>query len=317
MPNSVGAGEPQLTLVVPAFNEGASLARVLDELLAMCEQRNWMLVVVNDGSADNTPDVVRSFAHHPRFSTRAHKLNHGYGGALKTGILAATTPYVATIDADGQHCPEDVAAMLELAVRAEADLVVGDRGALPSGWYRETGKALIRFFANRLMTVPVRDLNSGLKLYDRALVQRYLPLCPDQMAFSDIITLVFISQRHRVLEHPIRVAPRLEGTSTIGVGTAVDTVREILNMVVLFNPTRIFWPLALVWLIAGVAWGLPIVVRGSGVSVGAMLALTMGALLFFLGLVAEQISLIRRGRVLTASYPKANTGAHDAAGDSA
>jgi glycosyltransferase involved in cell wall biosynthesis len=290
-----------ITLVVPAYNEGASLPHVLPPLLAACEQHDWELIVVDDGSRDDTPAVLAHHAHHPRLTVLTHKLNRGYGGALKTGIRAARTPYIATVDADGQHRTDDVAAMLDVAQRTAADLVVGNRGSASSGWYRDSGKALIRWFAARLMTSPVRDLNSGLKLYDRTLVQHYLPLCPDQMAFSDIITLVFISQRHRVVEHPIHVAPRRAGTSTIGVGTALDTVREILNMVVLFNPTRIFWPLALLCILAGLVWGLPIVLRGGGVSVGAMLAFTIGALLFFLGLVAEQISLVRRGRVLHAS----------------
>jgi hypothetical protein len=70
---------------------------------------------------------------------------------------------------------------------------------------------------------------------------------------------------------------------------------EILNIVVLFNPLRIFLPISAVSLVLGFAWGLPIVLRGNGVSVGAMLAIVTGVIFFLLGLLAEQISMIRRG----------------------
>ena len=71
---------------------------------------------------------------------------------------------------------------------------------------------------------------------------------------------------------------------------------EILNLVVLFNPMRIFLPISIASILLGVIWGLPIALRGNGISVGAMLAIVTGIIFFFLALLAEQISLIRRDR---------------------
>ena len=110
---------------------------------------------------------------------------------------------------------------------------------------RDLGKSLIRFVARLVLDLDVYDINSGLKVYDAKLAKRYLRLCPDSMAYSDVITLVFVSQRHRVRERPIRVRARLAGESTITTATALDTVKEILNIVVLFNPMRIFLPMSL------------------------------------------------------------------------
>ena len=124
--------------------------------------------------------------------------------------------------------------------------------------------------------------------------KKYLSLCPDTMAYSDIIALVFVSQKHLVVETPIKVKPRIGGKSTITASTAIDTLKEIVNVVVLFNPMRIFFPLALLFVLAGVAWGLPIVLLGKGVSVGAMLGIVTGIIFFFLGLIAEQLSLVRK-----------------------
>jgi glycosyltransferase involved in cell wall biosynthesis len=285
-----------LTIVVPAYNEEASLPRFLPELLDCCERNDWRLIVVDDGSQDGTAAALAGFEDQPRLRVVRQKVNRGYGGAIKSGIRAADTDYVLTVDADGQHHVEDLEALFADLRERDADMVVGSRkGASNSGWYRDLGKTLIRSLARFLVdNLSVYDINSGLKVYDATLAKRYLNLCPDSMAFSDVITLVFISQRHRVGERGIRVRPRLAGRSSISTRTAIETVREIVNIVVLFNPMRIFLPVSLVSLVLGIAWGLPIVLEGKGVSVGAMLAIVTGIVFFFLGLLAEQISLIRR-----------------------
>lgn len=286
-----------LSVIIPAYNEEGSLPTFLPRVVAACREHGWRLIVVNDGSRDATRAILDGMRDVEVLTAIHHKVNRGYGGAIKSGIRAATTEYVITIDADGQHDLEDVNRLHEMIVREDADMVVGTRQGATSGWYRELGKSLIRWVARRLITVPIRDLNSGMKIYDTRLAQRYIGLCPDKMPFSDVIGLVFISQRHRVLECPISIRTRLAGVSTISTMTAYETVKEILNMVVLFNPTRVFWPLAGVSLVAGVAWGLPIILQGRGVSVGAMLAILAGLIFFFLGLLAEQVSLIRRASV--------------------
>jgi len=285
----------RLTIVIPAYNEEASLPSFLPQVIDFCEQRDWKIVVVNDGSTDRTRSILDGFVRPGRVEVIRHKINRGYGGALKSGIRAADTDYVVTIDADGQHHLEDIEALFDELRVSDADMVVGSRKGLKSAsLYRDLGKRLIRFVANLLLELHIHDINSGMKIYDTKLARRYLPLCPDSMAFSDVITLVFISRRHLVLERPIRIRERIAGSSTINTRTAFETVMEILNIVVLFNPHRIFLPISLSSVILGIAWGLPIVLRGDGVSVGAMLAIVTGVIFFFLGLLAEQISLIRR-----------------------
>jgi glycosyltransferase involved in cell wall biosynthesis len=285
---------PGLTVVVPAYNEEAALPQFLPRLLDCCERNDWQLVVVDDGSTDGTAAVLARSGH-PRLRVVRHKVNRGYGGALKSGIRTVQTPYVVTVDADGQHDTQDIEALFAELRALDADMVVGSRkGQSASGWYRDLGKSLIRTVAHLLMDLNVYDINSGLKAYDAELAKRYLHLCPDSMAFSDVITMVFVSQRHRVRERPIHVRPRVAGTSTITTATALETVKELLNIVVLFNPMRIFLPISLASFVLGVGWGLPIVWHGHGVSVGAMLAIVTGVVFFLLGLLAEQISLIRR-----------------------
>lgn len=289
-------GQAILSVVVPIYNEASSLPILLPELAAYCRERKWTLILVDDGSSDETPAILNEYERTPDIRVIHHKVNRGYGGALKTGILNADSRYVVTIDADGQHMLSDVDELLRFTLEKDADLVVGNRGKQgSSGIYRNIGKWMIRKFAALLMPVHISDLNSGFKLYDTELVQRYLPLCPDSMAFSDVITLVFIKKNHLVLEHPITINKRTVGKSTITTFTAIQTVMEIINITMMFNPLRIFLSIAVICIVFGFAWGIPILLRGRGVSVGAMLGIVTGLLFFFIGLVAEQLSAMRLG----------------------
>jgi glycosyltransferase involved in cell wall biosynthesis len=287
--------DPTLTVLIPAYNEGASLSCFLPEAISFCKKHQHKLIVVNDGSSDDTAEILDQYLDPSFMTVIQHKLNRGYGGAIKSGIRATDTDYVVTVDADGQHILEDVEILFAEVRSSGADMMVGSRKGLgSSSMYRSIGKRLIRFVANILLDVPVYDINSGMKILNTKLAQKYLSLCPDSMAFSEVITLVFISDRHLVVEHPIRIRDRIAGSSTITTATAFETMMEILNIVVLFNPIRIFLPISLLSLLLGVLWGLPIVLRNGGISVGAMLGIVPGIIFFFLGLLAEQISMIRR-----------------------
>ena len=286
------------SVVIPAYNEEAPLKIYLPEVIEFCDQLDWPVIIVNDGSTDKTQQVIES--HSYRLLTLInHKVNRGYGGALKTGLRAAKTEYVVTIDSDGQHQLTDLVGMLDEVLRTDADMIVGNRSdaAHKGSLFRRIGKNIIRSVARMLMHVPIHDLNSGLKMSRTKLVQKFLDLCPDSMAFSDVITLVFLNERCRVLERPIEIVPRIGGESTIGVQTAIETVMEIINIVVLFNPMRVFLPLALTLGVVGFLWGLPCVLRGEGVQTGALLGIISGLIFFLMGLIAEQLSLLRRNLI--------------------
>ena len=283
-----------LTLVVPAYNEALSLPDVVPTWLAFCREHGCRLIIVNDGSKDKTREVLETYSGESALTVVHHKVNRGYGGALKTGLRTVQTTYAMTIDADGQHRLEDVIKLYRVFQEKDADMIVGRRPESGSDWYRSLGKSLIRGFARLLMPLPIHDINSGMKVYRTELVQPYLDLCPDNMAFSDIITLIFLNNRHLVVEEPIEINPRTAGVSTINTRTAVDTVEEILHIAILFHPMRIFMPIAIFFLAFGLIWGAPFMLRGQGVSVGAMLLLVSGLLFMGLGLLAEQLAEIRR-----------------------
>jgi glycosyltransferase involved in cell wall biosynthesis len=298
--------ECQLTVIIPAFNEAENLEIILPPLIDLCKLNNWKIIIVNDGSHDKTKDILNSLIHPSPQGEGAgvrlitvihHKLNKGYGAAIKSGICTCDTEYCITIDADGQHRLEDIERLFNCLKSKDADMMVGSRkGTRSSSYSRGIGKIIIRVIAKMLMNVPVQDINSGMKVYRTELAKKYIHLVPDTMSYSDVITLIFINNRHLVLEEPITITPRLKGKSTIRVETAFQTVMEIINIVILFNPAKIFLPLSAIFIIAGLVVGLPILIAGHGVSTGSLLGFSAGIFFFLLGLIAEQLSALRKTR---------------------
>ena len=300
--------DSQLTIIIPAYNEAASLPQLIHELLPFAQLKNFKVIIVNDGSKDDTRAVLeRSTTLSENISIINHKVNRGYGGALKSGINKARTQYCITIDADGQHSLSDIDRLLNTITETNADLVIGSRkGNSESGYYREFGKTILRWVAKLLMPLKIYDINSGIKIYNTKLAQRYIQICPDSMAFSDVIALTFVYQRNLVLEIPVKINQRKAGKSTIGMRTAFETLIEIINIVVLFNPMRIFLPLSFIFILASIIWEIPIFLSGQGVSIGALLGFMTGIIFFLLGLIAEQLGNIRRLNINENIPPKSS-----------
>lgn len=284
-----------LTIVIPAYNESASLEANLPAWLETCSDRGWRLIVVDDGSKDGSEQLLASHASHPRLTAYRHRTNRGYGNALKTGLFHVETPFAVTMDADGQHRMEDVVRLLEVMQTHDADLVIGARVVNDtSGIYRRLGKGLIRLIARLLFPVRIRDLNSGFKLYRAEIVRRLLPWCPGSMAFSDVVTLLHLNLDLHVIEIPVETHPRQGGRSTINTMTAVETLVEIVNVLMWFKPLKIFLPLAAMLVLAGVAWAIPFLLAGTGMSGVSLLAIMSGMMVGMLGFLAEQLAYLRR-----------------------
>ena len=289
--------KPELTIIIPAYNEEENLKIILPDLLDFVNKHNWKIIITNDGSKDHSKAYLDTFKNSDRLKVVHHKLNKGYGAAIKSAIQECDTEYLITIDADGQHRKEDVEKLFNLAKSTEADMIVGSRkGTKDATKMRTIGKSIIRFTAKSMIKVPVHDINSGMKIYRTDLAKQYLYLTPNNMPYSDIITLIFISNRHLVLEEPIVVNDRLKGESTIGIQTAFETIMEIVNIIFLFNPMKIFLPVSIFTFIITAAWGIPIIIRGNGVSTGSLLGFISSLIFFFLGLIAEQLTLIRKNQ---------------------
>ena len=287
--------DTSFSIVVPCYNEAENIPVVFPPLLAFAKERGWRVVAVDDGSRDDTYALLLKMKENaPHLAVLHHKLNRGYGAATKTGLRAVETEFAITIDADGQHRLEDVEKCFRRIVETDADLVVGERANNESGGYRTLGKWVIRMFASMLLSLPVRDLNSGMKCYRMSEAVSYLDLCPDTMAFSDVILLLMVNDRKLVSRTEIEVAPRLAGKSTIGTRTALVTLAEILNLAILLRPMTTFVRLGLISGLLGLAWGVFIYCKSRTITSASVMLILLSAVCFILGLLGEQLAQIRK-----------------------
>jgi glycosyltransferase involved in cell wall biosynthesis len=285
---SLSAKEQMLTVVIPAYNEEEAIGAVVDDIWQQCRAIVREVIVVDDGSRDNTAQIAKDNG----AKVISHGYNRGYGASLKTGIGQANTDLILTMDADGQHNADFIWSLWEQ--KSHFDMVVGERTQLiHSPLWRMPGKWLLTFMARFLTQAEIPDLNSGLRIMHKDVVEKYMHLCPSGFSFSTTITMALHSRGYRVGYVPIQVKRRKEGSGTVSVKTGLNTIILILRLSTLFNPLRIFLPVSFFIGAVGFLWGIPYAIAGYGVSVGSMLAVSIAVLLFALGLISDQISSLR------------------------
>jgi len=298
---AAAATPPTVSIVIPAHDEEGGIGGVLDKLGAEAPASVIEVIVVDDGSRDRTSELVRAWADAhagtPAVRVIRHATNRGYGAALKTGIKAAVGDYVLTMDADGQHRMEDVARLCaRLGEDAAPDCVIGSRTQLMhSPMWRMPGKWVLTRMARILTQRKIPDLNSGLRLVRREVLSRYTHLCPSGFSFSTTITMALLSRGYAVEFVPIQVEKRI-GTSTVTMRTGFQTLLLVLRLATLFNPLRLFVPLAFLFIGGGVAWAVPYLINRHGLTVASMLLIVTGVLLFSIGLVCDSIASLRLER---------------------
>lgn len=151
--------------VIAAYNEAGAIGPVIAELRPAVDR----VVVVDDGSADDTGGVARAHG----AEVLIHRINLGQGAALQTGILYALregADFIVTFDADGQHMPHDVPRLLEALIAADADIAMGSRflgttEAMP--WLRRIVLKAAVVFTRLTTGVRVSDAHNGLRLLTR------------------------------------------------------------------------------------------------------------------------------------------------------
>jgi glycosyltransferase involved in cell wall biosynthesis len=275
-----------VSVVIPAFNEGPHVAAQVIAVRETLERSGWIheILVVDDGSQDRTAAEADSTG--ARVLRRPR--NRGYGAALKLGIRHAKYDWILITDADGTYPVEAIPGLLAAAERSE--MVVGARigASVRIPLARRPAKWFLTRLASYLAGQRLPDINSGLRLIRKSLVQRYEALLPDGFSFTTTITLSAACNGHSVEYLPIDYHARL-GQSKIRPRHAYDFTLLILRTIVFFNPLKVFIPLGALVALAGLA-KFAYDVSKDNLSESAVLALLAALIIWAVGLLADQNS---------------------------
>jgi glycosyltransferase involved in cell wall biosynthesis len=276
----------QTSVVIPAFNEGAAIGTVVEELRAAAR---WLeVIVVDDGSSDDTGERARAAG----ARVIAHPYNKGNGAAVKTAVREATGAYILIVDADGQHQAADAGRLV--AHLDKYDLVVGARSlASQAGWARRAGNSALNAIAGYLAGRPIPDLTSGFRAIRRQPLLEFVHLIPNGFSTPTTTTLAFLKAGYSVHFEPIEAARR-RGVSKIRLGSdGVSFFLILLKVITIFSPLRIFLPVSIAAFATGAAYAVWTIATQSHVTNSSVLLILLSVVIFLIGLVSEQISSLR------------------------
>jgi glycosyltransferase involved in cell wall biosynthesis len=277
---------PPLTIVIPARNEAMPLVNLLPRLRD--KYPNDEIIVVNDGSTDDTKRVCEQF----NVRTVNNPYSKGNGAAIKSGARAAKNEILVFMDADGQHRPEDIPRLVQKLLEGY-DMVVGARnmdGQASLG--RATANAVYNWFASWMVQHKIYDLTSGFRVARAKKFREFLSILPNGFSYPTTITMAFFRSGLSVGYVPIQTEKR-QGKSHIRIFQ--DGIRfflVIFKVGVLYSPFRIFFRVSVLFFFTGLCYYLYTYIHsGRFTNMSALLFIT-SVLVFLIGLISEQITML-------------------------
>ncbi len=200
-----------ISIVIPVFNEAENIPILAAEIRAALDGKyNYEVIFVDDCSSDNSQDLLRTLRQeYPQFRCLRHMKNSGQSTAVRNGVKAAVSSWVATLDGDGQNDPADIPAMMEMLKSsndADLQMVAGYRKKRQDSWLKKVSSRIANGVRSRLLSDATPDTGCGLKLFARAAflelpyfdhMHRFLPALIQRNGGKTVS--VEVNHRHRVM----------------------------------------------------------------------------------------------------------------------
>ena len=280
----------EISIIIPVFNEAEKLLELLNNIRALKLVASE-IIVIDDGSTDGSADAAMAGG----ANVIRHPYNIGNGAAIKSGIRAAHGRLLVLMDGDGQHRPEDIPKLI--AESRNYHMVVGARAkGSKRRFHRYIANVVYNLLASYVTRFKVKDLTSGFRLLSRLDAVRFIDLLPNTFSYPTTLTLAFLRSGLTVKYVPIQTLYRA-GQSKISLVT--DGVRFLLiitKIATLFSPFRVFLPVSLFFFFAGIANYTYTFITQHRFTNMSVFLLTTAVIIFMLGLISEQIALLRMER---------------------
>lgn len=278
-----------ISVVIPAKNEQASIGSLVQQILQLDCVRE--VVVVDDGSTDQTGDFARSAG----ARVVRHPVSMGNGAAIKRGAREALSDWVLFMDADGQHQPAEINLLVQAA--SDSDMVVGARDAQgQASIWRRGANGFYNWFASKVTEYPIKDLTSGFRLVRREKFIRFLHLLPNGFSYPTTSTMAFLRSGYNVSFVPVNVLKR-DGKSHIRpIKDGFRFLIIIFKIATLYAPLKVFVPVAMFHFLLGLLrYAYTFSTDGTFTNMSALLMVT-SVQIFLIGLVSEQITSLVYGK---------------------
>ena len=209
-----------MSITLPVFNEQNIIYSVLNNL-----PKNELIeiIVVDDHSSDNSVKEIEKIRNEKQIRLIKHKINKGYGGAIKTGVKAAKGKVIITMDSDGQHSPLDILSLVKPIFEGEADFAIGSR-YLGANYYdlplvTRLGEAILEKVLQILFNIKIMNNQNGFRAFNKKIVPLFDDTKFQGFTFATELILKTSLNGYKIKECPIKLYHRQFGSSKINLTT--------------------------------------------------------------------------------------------------
>jgi len=280
----------ELSVIIPCYNEESTIEKTIEIIKEALENIEYEIIVINDGSTDDTGKNLKNFLNDNLVVIINHKINKGYGYSLKKGIRVAQSQNIVITDADSTYPNNIIPEMFKHYKDNKLDMIIGARVGKNVTYplLKKIPKFFITKLGNYISGTIIVDINSGLRIFKKNIAMKFFALYPNGFSFTTTLTMSMLCKGYEVEYMPINYFKR-EGKSKIA--SAKDTLGffSLLGKIAMYyNPLKFIMPFViLLCMISGVVICKDII-RGD-LSQSAVLFPILTLNLFFLGLIADLI----------------------------
>jgi len=200
----------KLSIIIPVFNKEKTIEAIIQKVESVPLSIEKEIIVVNDGSFDNTKQVLNKLKEKYNFIFLEHQKNKGKGAAIKTGVKKATGDIILIQDADLEYDPNDYPILINPFLRDKTEVIYGSRllrkNPHSSKLYTLGGKFLTSVL-NLLFETKLTDITTGYKVFKKGILKK-LNLKERRFAFCEEVTSKLIKNGYKIKEVPIYYRPR-------------------------------------------------------------------------------------------------------------
>ena len=279
--------DSKISIIIPAYNEAQTIGSIVSRILELFPE--FEVLVVNDGSTDDTGDIAREAGAH----VYSHPNNIGNGAAIKSGIRNASGDILVLMDGDFQHNPEDIGDLLQYL--PDYDMVVGARSARDQASLgRAAGNKIYNLLASYVAKFQISDLTSGFRAVKSNIARSFLYLLPNTYSYPTTLTLGVLRSGRSVKYIPVKIHARKMGKSNISFfRDGVRFFMIISRICTLYSPMRIFLPVSFMLFLLGLLnYIYTFITQGRFTNMSALLFVA-SIIVFMMSLVSEQICQLR------------------------